>query len=256
MKAWGGAGHAYAESYAALCAGTTDAILAGLGEAHARRVLDVGAGTGALAAALQDAGWIVSGCEPEPSMRKVAMTQHPTVEIVAGGFPALPFADDEFDAVTANFVLNHVADPRASAAQMTRVARSGGILIASIWTLSPSWFWASVCERAGLTAPAGARLPADKEFERSARGFGRMLHDGMWHTVDVAEQTWTWHASRDALWRSAEGGVASAGAFYLGLADDDRERFRRGFEELCDEKATDGVVALEHTAAVAVGRAD
>ncbi len=255
MREWSGVGAAYAASYADLCAGTCEPIVSALGESRSRHVLDVGSGTGTLAAALARAGWTVTGCEPAPSMREIALAQHPNLEFIDGALPTLPFADAVFDAVTANFVLNHVSDPRAAAGEMTRVAAPEAMLVATIWTVSPSWFWTAVCERAGLTPAAGDRLPGDKDFERTADGFERMLSNGGWRSVEVAELGWTWCAPREALWASAVGGVASAGAFYLSLEDRDRTLFQQAFDDLCDQKSSAGAIALDHTAALAVGRA-
>ncbi|MEW1961597.1 class I SAM-dependent methyltransferase [Microbacterium sp. NPDC077644] len=255
MSSWRGVGSAYAASYADLCSGTADAIIDVLGPARSRTLLDVGSGTGALGTLLTDAGWTVTGCEPEQTMREVSALQHPELEVRDGALPSLPFPNASFDAVTANFVLNHVPDPRASAGEMARVARTAATLVATIWTVSPSWFWAAVCDRAGLTPSAGARLPADKDFERSAAGLGRMLSEGGWNAVEVSEISWAWHAPVTALWASAAGGVASAGGFYRALGAGDRELFRQAFDAYCEENAEDGAVVLEHTAAVAVGRA-
>ncbi|MGO2745080.1 class I SAM-dependent methyltransferase [Microbacterium sp.] len=255
MSEWQGVGAAYAASYAALCAGTADAVSTALEPGRSRSLLDVGSGTGALAAMQADRGWDVTACEPEATMREIARTQHPALRVIDGGLPKLPFADSVFDAVTANFVLNHVPDPRAAAAEMARVSAPNGVLVATIWTVSPSWFWVTVCERAGLVPAAGGRLPADKDFERTASGFARMLRDGRWRAPEVKELTWTWHAPREALWTSASGGVATAGAFYLSLDERSRDRFRRAFDDLCDEQAVDGAIPLEHVAAVAVSMA-
>ena len=255
MKAWGGVGEAYAASYASLCAGTHDEILRRLGPAVDRRLLDVGAGTGALAARLKDADWSVTGCEPEDTMRAVAARDHPQVLVLDGALPALPFDDAAFDAVTANFVLNHVPDPRAAAKEIARTAAPDAVLIATIWIVSPSWFWRAVCDRAGLTASSTGRLAPDKDFERTSAGVARMLSEGEWSGPEAAELSWTWHPTTDELWRSAEGGVASAGAFYLSLDAGERARFARAFERLCDERSEGGRVALHHTAAVAVGTA-
>lgn len=256
MRAWAGVGEAYADSYAALCAGTTDAIAAALGEPYGRSVLDVGSGTGDLAASLATRGWSVTACDPEPSMRAVAQRVHPSLTVVDGALPTLPFADAVFDAVTANFVLNHVSDPRAAARELARVAAPGAALVATIWLQSPSWFWAGVCDRAGLVPHAGARLDADKEFERTPEGFAAMLSVGGWIAPEASELSWVWQATPAALWASAEGGVASAGAFFLALSHADRARFRNAFEQLCAEHESGGFVALDHTAAVAIGRAD
>jgi SAM-dependent methyltransferase len=255
VKAWDGVGEAYAASYASLCAGTGDALIRLLGEADGRRMLDVGSGTGDLAARFAGLGWDVIGCEPENSMRVVAERQHPGIRFLRGALPDLPFADGSFDAVTANFVLNHVPDPRLAARGIARVAVPGAPLAATIWIESPSWFWREVCDRAGLVPATGERLAPEHDFARTAVGFAGMLAEAGWQTAAAVEDSWTWRAAPQALWRSAEGGVASAGLFYLGLDDDERLRFRRGLDELCDEHAQDGVIPLRHIAAVAVGSA-
>ena len=248
---WAGTGDAYAASYAGLCAGTGPRLGELAGAAAGRTLLDVGSGEGRLAAAWRDAGWRVTACEPERSMREAARRQHPDLDMVDGMLPSLPFAFDTFDAVVANFVLNHLPDPRAGAAELRRVARD--VVIATTWSASPSSFWSEVTTRSGLTPACGGRLPADRDFERTASGFDRMLRDAGWNP-DVTELTWTWRPSAEALWRSVEGGVAGAGAFYANLDDPERVRFRAAFETLIDERSEDGAVPHTQTAAIAVER--
>ncbi|MGP6171266.1 class I SAM-dependent methyltransferase [Microbacterium sp. A204] len=255
MSGWNGVGAAYAASYADLCAGTTQVIVQALGAGAQRTLLDVGSGTGSLAAKLAEDGWVVTGCEPEPTMRSISSMRHPNVPVICGTLPSLAFADGAFDCVTANFVLNHVNDPRRSAAEMLRVTTAGGIVIATTWTATPSLFWVSVCERAGLGPATGECLPADKDFERSCAGFGRMLQQSGWQDLTVSETHWTWHANAEVLWSSVTGGVAGAGAFFLSLDERDRRQFQLAFDELCNERVVDGTIALEHSAAVATGHA-
>ncbi|MCI1017896.1 class I SAM-dependent methyltransferase [Microbacterium sp. C5A9] len=251
MKDWAGTGRAYADSYASLCVGTVSALRESLGDPAGRRLLDVGSGTGLLASALTDAGWDVTGCEPEPTMRTVSQHDHPALTVRDGALPHLPFADGSFDAVVANFVLNHVADPRASAAELARV--SSDRLAATIWTTSPTWLWREVCERAGLTPEQGERLSPEKDFERTVGGFEAMLTEAGWHVSGAIDLTWTWHADPTALWISAEGGVGGAGLFFRALAPAGRVSFRRAFDAVCAERSVDGLVPLLHSAAVAVG---
>lgn len=248
---WQGAGHAYAESYAELCAGTGEQMRRLLGAPWGQSLLDVGAGDGRLAAAWADAGWRVTACEPEQSMREVAALRHPHIPLIGGGLPELPLVDGSFDVVIANFVLNHVRDPRAGAAELRRVAR--GVVVASIWSRSPSALWAEVTDRAGLAPAPGRRLPADEDFERTPAGFERMLRDAGWRPY-VTELTWTWRPEPRTLWRSVDGGVAGAGAFYRGLSDADRRRFRDAFDAVVAERAVDGRVPMTQTAAIGVDR--
>ena len=49
----------------------------------------------------------------------------------------LPFADGTFHAVTANFVVNHVPDPRGAVRDLARVLRPGGRVAMTIWPAEP-----------------------------------------------------------------------------------------------------------------------
>ncbi len=248
---WSGTGEAFAASYAALCAGTGERLREIAGPARGRTLLDVGAGDGTLATQWADAGWQVVATEPEPSMREVARSRHPQLHLASDGLPQLSYDDAAFDVVTANFVLNHVPDPRAAAGELRRVARE--LVIATTWSASPTALWGDVTSRAGLTAAPRVKLPADRDFERTADGFARMLTESGW-CPQVSELTWTWHADPEALWRSVAGGVAGAGAFYATLANADRARFRAAFEELIAERAEGGRMPMTQTAAIAVDR--
>lgn len=254
MKDWAGVGEAYAASYAALCAGTFPVMRDAAGAPAERSLLDVGAGDGTLAAAWSVEGWAVTACEPEPTMRTVSRRRYPEIDPVAGALPDLPFADGAFDVVVANFVLNHVASPRASTAELRRVSR--GTVVATTWTVSPSWFWVEITERAEVEPFVGERLPAAEDFERTPDGFARMLREAGLERVTVAEHRWTWNARPEALWASVEGGVAGAGALYTGLDAGDRRRFRAAFDVVVDQRRAGGVLPLEHRAAIAVATAD
>ncbi len=251
MKDWAGTGRAYADSYASLCVGTAATLLGAFGPPGERTLLDVGSGTGMLTARFADAGWDVTGCEPEPTMREIALRENPEIPVHEGTLPLLPFEKGRFDVVVANFVLNHVADPRASAAELLRI--SADLVSATIWTNSPTWLWREVCKRAALIPAAGERLPPEKDFERTVDGFATMLGEAGWAGVQAAEYTWTWSAEESALWASAEGGVGGAGQFYRALESTDRRSFRIAFESVCRERAIGGVLPLEHSAAVAIG---
>lgn len=97
-----------------------------LAERHARRVLDLGCGEGALRAATdrQSAPWIV-GMDASATM--LAAVPPPVVRADA---TAIPFADNVFDAVVAVNVLDHLSEPLVAIRDAHRVLRPGGVLIA------------------------------------------------------------------------------------------------------------------------------
>src|SRR5262249_5127562 len=101
-----------------------------LGDLHGRRVLDVGCGTGALAAALADrASAKVCGVEPTAEVRAVGRSRAPrNIGLRAGTAEALPFRDAWFDVVVFSLVV-HLVDRSQAFTEAARVLRSGGSLV-------------------------------------------------------------------------------------------------------------------------------
>lgn len=251
MSSWNDVGAAFAASYDSLCSGTHGALREFLGEPRGRSLLDVGAGVGTFAATQASQGWRVTAAEPSLSMRAVAVQRFPDLLIMNDALPNLSSGTDEFDAVTANFVLNHVPDPRAAAQELMRVRKPGGLIAASVWVTSPSTFWGQVFDRAGIHVPRGEKLPAALDFERSAPGFGTMLREAGWEDVSVREHSWNWQVSQAALWQALQGGVASAGAFYESLASDEQNAVAAAFDEVSRAFSAGSMLCLPHTAAIA-----
>jgi SAM-dependent methyltransferase len=113
------------------------------------RGLDVGCGTGVLAARLAERGYEMTGLDPSAGMLEVMAADHPEVEAVRGSGDALPFADDSFDLVVTVAALHHIAAPaavRATLAEMVRVCRPGGRVI--VWDHNPrNPYWSLLMSR-------------------------------------------------------------------------------------------------------------
>lgn len=91
-------------------------------------VLDVGCGIGTYVRAFRAFSDDVHGIEVEAERVAEASLELPN--IVLGVGEALPYPDDRFDLVFSNEVIEHVADDRATAAEMVRVTRPGGAIVA------------------------------------------------------------------------------------------------------------------------------
>jgi SAM-dependent methyltransferase len=122
------------------------------------RGLDLGCGTGALAARLSAAGYEMTGVDPSEGMLDVLRSRAPDVRAVKASGTALPFPDDSFDLVLSVAVMHHLADPqdvRRTLAEMVRVASPSGRIL--VWDHNPrNPYWRLLM----------ARVPQDTGEER------------------------------------------------------------------------------------------
>jgi SAM-dependent methyltransferase len=88
-------------------------------------VADIGAGTGAFAAAFSDwFGVSVLAVEPSAAMR-AQIPRRPGVQVLEGHAGALPLPDDSADAAWLSTVIHHIPDLEAAAREIRRVLRPG-----------------------------------------------------------------------------------------------------------------------------------
>lgn len=122
------------------------------------RTLDVGCGTGVLAARLAARGHRVVGLDPSSGMLDILRRQAPMVEAVHGSGTELPFEDGSFDVVFTVAALHHIAEPEAvrrTLGEMVRVTRTGGRIV--VWDHNPrNPYWGNLM----------ARVPQDTGEER------------------------------------------------------------------------------------------
>lgn len=94
-------------------------------------VLDLGAGTGKLAASLVDRGLEVTAVDPSPEMLRVLRERLPEVRAGEGAAERIPFPDASFDLVVAAQAW-HWVDPERAVPEVVRVLRPGG-RIGLVW---------------------------------------------------------------------------------------------------------------------------
>lgn len=96
-----------------------------------RTVLDAGAGTGAASVALQRCAAKVVAMDLSPAMLGWQAAARPPCAVA--DIRALPLASGSVDDVVAAFVLNHLRDPDAALAELARVTRAGGAILAAVF---------------------------------------------------------------------------------------------------------------------------
>jgi ubiquinone/menaquinone biosynthesis C-methylase UbiE len=120
--------------------------------------LDVGCGTGALAARLAGAGYDVTGLDPSEGMLRVLERRTSSVRAIKGSATSIPFDEGSFDLVLSVAVMHHIAaaaDVRRTLAEMVRVTRPGGRVL--VWDHNPrNPYWRLLM----------ARVPQDTGEER------------------------------------------------------------------------------------------
>lgn len=116
---------------------TTRALQTGPGQ----RVLDVAAGTGTSSAAIAKTSAVVVAADFSPGMIAEGKRRHPNTPNLTfqiADATALPFADDEFDAVTISFGLRNVVDVPKALSEFYRVTKPGGRVVVCEFSTPPN----------------------------------------------------------------------------------------------------------------------
>lgn len=95
----------------------------------ARRLLEVGCGTGAILSELP-AKVSLHGLDIDPAALSQCRIHAPAASLVQGDALQLPYADGTFEIVYCHFLLLWVKDPLQALLEMKRVAKTGGHVLA------------------------------------------------------------------------------------------------------------------------------
>ena len=102
-----------------------DAIRRHLSPLPGMTVADIGAGTGAFAAAFSDwFGLSILAVEPSAAMR-AQIPRRPGIQVLEGHASALPLPDGSADGAWLSLVIHHIPDLEAAAREIRRVLRPG-----------------------------------------------------------------------------------------------------------------------------------
>ncbi|MEA2255725.1 MAG: hypothetical protein QOG35_1770 [Solirubrobacteraceae bacterium] len=247
--AWGERAGGYERVTGDVTARVIPSLLDAAGVGPGARVLDVGCGTGAGTAAAAARGARATGVVLAEGILVVARRRHPALRFVAGDAEALPFADGDFDAVVAGFVLNHLPDPDRAIAELARVLAPGGRVAVAVWEppernpllgeLTAAVRDAGVDVRGALPpGPDPYRFSDPAELERAFAAAG--LAWGGTESLALVHRA----GSVDELWDGLLGGTARISTVIAAAPADARERIRRAFARRAQAHAVPGAIEL------------
>jgi SAM-dependent methyltransferase len=184
------------------------------------RVLDVGAGTGALTAELVHRDTTVAAAEPSPQFAATLASRFPGIDVRQAAAEDLPWPDESFDAALAQLVIAHMTDTEAGVAEMRRVVARGGVVAVCMWDLEGMEMLHAINVVRASVDPdnmVGVRRYRD---EQSVRG---LLGDDAESELLEARVE---YSGFDEFWSSLLGPTEPAGAWLETLDDERREQAR------------------------------
>jgi SAM-dependent methyltransferase len=190
-----------------------------------QRVLDVGAGTGALTAELVRRGADAAAADPSPSFVAALERRLPEIEVRAASAEQLPWPDESFDVALAQLVLTFMSDAPSGVAEMRRVVRPGGVVATCMWDRQGMDMLAAVHRtqlEVGATGTTEARTlyRSREEIESLFAGDG---FTDMQTTLLEVEREYT---GFDEFWDALTDGAGPAGAWVKALDDERRAKAR------------------------------
>lgn len=220
------------------------------------RVLDAGTGTGTVALLARERGADVTAVDPDTDMLAVARGKHAADRLVAAELPALPFDDCAFDAVVANFVVNHVPDPRAAVADLARTTSRGGTVAVSIWPYPTSplhQLFTEVVRAADPVLPPTRRLPRERDFARTEDGLAALLRGAGLTGVRAARVDWIHRVDPELWWSGPAAGIGGFGELLTSQSPEGAARLKREYDRSSVRFLDAGGLALPTSAVWAAG---
>lgn len=150
QRQWDAAARVYDDAIAPALTHAHRAILARAGEVAGCDLLDLGCGTGRVAALAAQRGARVTAVDLSPAMveRARALVDLADARLAVMDAQELDLPDASFDRVVASFSVMFCPEPHRALAEARRVLRPGGLFAAGVWSFPEE------CEHAAVSAAA------------------------------------------------------------------------------------------------------
>jgi ubiquinone/menaquinone biosynthesis C-methylase UbiE len=193
------------------------------GVREGQRVLDVGAGPGALAAELVRRDAVVAAVDPSDAFVAALQRRLPDVETHAAPAEELPWPDEHFDAALAQLVVTFMNDAPAGIREMRRVVRPGGAVAVCMWDRDGMEMLAAI-GRTQQALAADAPTTEARTLYRTREEIESLFGDGFADVTTELLPVDSDYAGFDEFWDAVDSRVGPAGVWIASLDDEQRER--------------------------------
>jgi SAM-dependent methyltransferase len=181
------------------------------------RVLDVGAGTGALTAELVARGASVVAADPSPEFVTVLRERFPGLEVEEAPAETLPWGSGVFDLALAQLVVAFMSDAPAAIAEMARVARGVAVCM---WGVEEVDMFAAIDR---VAEAVGSPRAAEPRRYRTPEEIHDLLAPH--GEVETGELDVTaGYGDFEEFWQAMDHGVGPAGQWLASLDAGQREQ--------------------------------
>jgi SAM-dependent methyltransferase len=187
-----------------------------------QRVVDVGAGTGALTKELLRRGAEVAAADPSPPFAAALRERFPGAEVQQAPAEQLPWPDGSFDAALAQLVVSFMRDAPAGIAEMRRVVRPGGVVGICMWDMDGMEMLGAINRTQRVIGATQGTTEARTVYRRREELESLLPDRTQIELLEVESE----YSGFDELWGSMQAGVGPAGAWVATLDDEQRNAAR------------------------------
>ncbi|MEV4556506.1 class I SAM-dependent methyltransferase [Kitasatospora sp. NPDC049285] len=234
-RGWATRSGGYDGGFGAMTAGVHGRLLEAAGVGAGTRLLEVGCGTGRLAALALGLGAELTATDAAVEMVRATAAGLPGVTVCQAVLPGLPFRAGEFEAAVGAFVINHVPDPAGAVADLHRVLEPGGRVVLSCWdTLAANraqGIFFDAFEQSGAVRPTG--LPsAPFAAHATPEGLAALLAGAGFAEVRVEPVRWLHRVDPEQWWHDVRSGTVLTSALIEGQPPATVERIHAAYHRL------------------------